>query len=111
MFDWDASRDHFVGHARRAVPGLPKEHLVPGALVTVSPCKCTGDRSYSHDVWEIVAANEGHLSIRKIGAKSSDYFGYAPCIDSVHEHEFYGADHMVRPDNVVALSSHLDKTP
>jgi hypothetical protein len=97
MFDWDRMeerRQQSVASAKRSARGLPKEHLTPGALVTISPCKCTGDRSYSHDVWEIVAANEGHLCIRKINARPSD-FGAEPTVICIHEHEFYGADHLL----------------
>jgi hypothetical protein len=97
MFDWDrmeSHRRHFSEFAKKANPGLPREHLTPGALVTLSACKCTGDRSYSHDVWEILAANEGHASIRKINARDGS-FGSEPCIVSIQEHEFYGAEHLL----------------
>jgi hypothetical protein len=88
------SRRHFSEFAKKAPPGLPKEHLTPGALVTLSACKCTGDRSYSHDVWEILAVNEGHASIRKVNAGEDD-FGGKPRIVSIQEHEFYGAEHLI----------------
>lgn len=107
MFDWDdmeRRRRSAVESARKAAVGLPREHLTPGALVTISPCKCTGDRSYSCDIWEIIAANEGHLSIKKHNASPNDMFA-GPRVICIHEHEFYGAEHLIenRPDNVVEL--------
>lgn len=98
--DWEGmrrSRDASAALARKAAPGLPKEHLVPGALVTISPCKCTGDRSYSHDIWQIAAANEGHLSVTKLNARDGDHFK-GPHVINIHEHEFYGAEHLVATD-------------
>jgi hypothetical protein len=96
MFNWDEmerGKRAAVASAKMAALGLPKEHLVPGGLVTISPCKCTGDRSYSHDIWEILAANEGHLSIKKHNARDKDFFA-GPHVVCIHEHEFYGADHL-----------------
>ena len=107
MFNWDEmerGKRSAVAFARMAALGLPKEHLIPGGIVTISPCKCTGDRSYSHDIWEILAANEGHLSIKKFDAGPDD-FGCKPRVVCIHEHEFYGAEHLVSERSAVAISS------
>lgn len=97
FFDWnemERGKKSAVESAKRADRGLPREHLIPGSLVTISPCKCTGDRSYSHSVWEVLATNEGHASIRKFKPSENDCFA-GPHIVSIYEHEFYGAEHLV----------------
>lgn len=97
MFDWDAmrrDREASAAMARRAALGLPHEQLVPGLLITISPCKCTGDRSFSHDIWEIKSSNEGHICVLKHEAKGGYFDG--PHLVCKHEHEFYGADHLVQ---------------
>ncbi len=41
--------------ARKSPPGLPRDQLIPGCYVMISPNKGTGDRSYTDDIWSIVA--------------------------------------------------------
>jgi hypothetical protein len=98
MFDWDKMRKdkaRAVASARATQPGLPREQLVPGALVTVSPCLCTSDRSYSHDVFEVVAMNGGHVLLRyQDRSKERGHFR-GPHLLAVHEHEFYPAEHLI----------------
>jgi hypothetical protein len=95
MFDWDAENHRHrraVDSARASAPGLPRDQLVPGALVTLSPNRCTGDRSFSHEIYEILASNEGHVLIKQAIGKPAEYFK-GPHSIPIHEHEFYGADH------------------
>jgi hypothetical protein len=105
MFDWDGmrkSRDESAAMARRAAPGLPHEHLVPGLLITMSPCKCTGDRSFSHDIWEIKSSNEGHIYVTKYRGAGGPFDG--PHLVCKHEHEFYGAEHLLPKELEFAVS-------
>lgn len=96
MFFFERSNEDnkFVKSAKEAPAGLPYEQLVPGILVTISPCRCTGDRSYSYDIWEITSANEGHVVIVKHKRATGEFAFNGPYILSKHEHEFYGAHHL-----------------
>ena len=82
-----------VASARASSKGMGREHLVPGAIITLSPNLCTGDRSYSHEVYEVLARNEGHVVIKQRIGEPPSHFKGPHCI-SIHEHEFYPAEHL-----------------
>lgn len=97
MFGWDDMEKHMRRgrqSAQASQPGLPREHLVPGAVISISPNLSTGDRSYSHDIYEVVGRNEGHVLVSQRSGHVSSYFK-GPHLLSIHEHEFYGADHLL----------------
>lgn len=96
-FDWndmDRRRNHFADAARKSQPGLPREHLVPGAIVTVSPNLVTGDRSWIEYVFEVTARNEGHVVLKQRSGFVPSYSGDTRVMP-IHEHEFYGAEHLL----------------
>lgn len=97
MFDWDRMeqrRQQSIAAARNAKPGLPREQLVPGAIITLSPNLSTGDRSYTDRIFEVVGRNEGHLLVKQC-AGNVPFYSKGPHLLTIHEHEFYGAEHLL----------------
>lgn len=79
--------------ARQSPPGLPRDQLIPGCFVTISPNKGTGDRSYTSDIWSIVALSGPHMAMKSLKARGclSDQV-----IINTLEHEIYDAHEMAR---------------
>lgn len=89
----DRRSAHFRASAAKAATGLAPEQLVPGAIVTVSSCKATGDRSYTDTIWEVASTNGGHALLRwRAGPKP---FSERPTLVQIFEREFYPAEHML----------------
>lgn len=77
--------------ARKSPPGLPRDQLIPGCFVMISPNKGTGDRSYTHDIWSIIALSGPHMAMRALKSR-----GGLPdqIIINTLEHEIYDAHEM-----------------
>jgi len=45
-------------------------------LVTISPSRTTGDRSYSHGIWQICGQNETHTAVWPL---KDDFWGSSLC--------------------------------
>jgi hypothetical protein len=82
----------------KSVPaGLPNEQLVPGLLITLSKNLESGDRSFSRFIWEVVAANKGHVVIEPARKSAPPkYLGSGPHLICTDEYEFYDADHLLK---------------
>lgn len=94
FIDWDdirKEREDARRNAKTYPPGMPSEQLIRGALITLSPNKQTGSRSYADDIHEVLSANAGHVVLRSTGlCRRTDGNGiFAVCI---FEHEFYPAE-------------------
>ncbi len=63
------------------------------------PCK---DRSYTHDVWEVLAQNGSHAVIKSVTARYEHSFGREPILVLVDEFDWSPAG-----DLVAELSQHL----
>jgi hypothetical protein len=91
---WQNDRRHSIEQANKCPKGIDHSQLVPGALVTMSPCKNTGDRSFTNGIWRVLAANGGHVALecahRDYGSKPGDRI---VCI--ISEHEWYPAENML----------------
>lgn len=74
---------------------LTREHLVPGAVVTISTNKSTGDRSYTNELFSVVGSNGGHVVVCAIDREG--FWGRINkrIILQLKEHDFYPADHLV----------------
>lgn len=79
---------------RKPSPGLPIEHLVPGCVVVVSRSLQTGDRSYSHDLFEVTGTAGDCIQLK---ALDGFWKNRGPVRLMFYEYEFYGADHLL-PD-------------
>jgi hypothetical protein len=86
--------EQLISSAARAPTGLPVGDLTVGKLVTVSPNKSTGDRSFVDMIWEIVGINEGHLLLACRGFCHLLDDPGQPRLALVHEHEFYSAEQL-----------------
>jgi len=88
----------FATTLTKPVPtGLPSEQLVPGLLITLSKNLESGDRSFSRFIWEIVAANKGHVVIEPAHkGVPPKYLGSGPHLICTDEYEFYDADHLLK---------------
>ena len=83
--------DRFVAAAKNAPKGMGVEHLLPGALVTMSASKATGDRSYCHDIYEVVAVNAGTALFKPTGLCEKPWTDKLAVIQ-IYEREFYTAE-------------------
>ena len=86
--------EDLIHSAARAPAGLPPGDLTVGKLVTLSPNKTTGDRSFVDVIWEIVGINEGHLLLACRGFCNLLNEPAKPRLALLHEHEFYSAEHL-----------------
>jgi hypothetical protein len=87
--DWEKNRRESIAQAKRAPKGMEAIQLVPGAIVTMGPCKHTGDRSYIDVIWEVVACNGGHVALKRLHGTT---FTDDVKIIVVSEHEWYPAE-------------------
>ena len=93
--DMEKGRADRCAVAAKAAAGLSAEQLVPGAVVTLSTCRATGDRSWTGSVWEVVATNGGHAKLKWCGGEPR-YSGADPFIFvQIHERQFYPAEHLL----------------
>lgn len=73
-------------------PGMPREQLVPGAIVTISTNKATGDRSYTDSIWQVEGSSGNSILLSLV---SGHCFGdRKQRLVQFHEHEFYAAEHL-----------------
>lgn len=79
--------------ARKSPPGLPRDQLAPGCYVMISPNKGTGDRSYTRDIWSIVALSGPHMAMKSL--KPRGCLGDQVIVNTL-EHEIYDAHEMAR---------------
>lgn len=74
---------------------LTTEHLVPGAVVTISTNKSTGDRSYINELFSVVGSNGGHVVVCAIDREGFLGRVNKRIILQLKDHDFYAADHLV----------------
>ena len=86
--------EKLISSAAKAPAGMSADSLAVGKLVTLSPNKCTGDRSLADMIWEIVGINEGHLLLACRGFCHLLNDPAKPRLALLHEHEFYSAEHL-----------------
>jgi hypothetical protein len=86
--------EKLISAAARAPAGLSVDDLAVGKLITLSPNKSTGDRSFFDVIWEIVGINEGHLLLACRGFCHLLNDPDKPRLALLHEHEFYSAGHL-----------------
>ncbi|MGQ7794515.1 hypothetical protein ACUN0C_19090 [Faunimonas sp. B44] len=83
--------NYFITQLGKTPVGLPKAHLVPGAIVTVSPDLMTGEMDHSRNYWTVVGSNPGHVLVECGGHQR---------LIPIHRHHFYPAEHLINAGNV-----------
>lgn len=86
--------EKLVNGAAMAPAGLASKDLSVGMLVTLSPNKSTGDRSFVDMIWEIAGINGGHILLTCRGLCQLLSDPTKPRLALLHEHEFYSAEHL-----------------
>jgi hypothetical protein len=86
--------EKLISSAAKAPAGLTIGDLAVGKLITLSPNKSTGDRSFVDMIWEIIGINEGHLLLTCRGFCHLLNDPAKPRLALLHEHEFYSAEHL-----------------
>lgn len=91
----DRDRARFLECAKSVPAGLPREQLVPGAIVTCGPHKLIADRSYLEKIFEIIASNAATVVIKQVFPEPVSKYSKEPVVLAVHEMDFYSAEHFL----------------
>lgn len=94
MDDYETNRRRSIEQARACRKGLPDSQLVPGAVVTHSANKHTGDRGGVSAIWKILATNAGHVALECVRGDPYRKIGYRTS-QLVSEYEWYAAEHLL----------------
>lgn len=92
----DLPVDHRPGSIVVVNAKLSLDHLVPGALVTVSPNKRTGTRSLSFCIWRVLATNGCHVAVEVETVTTAEVFlkkGHRTLL-VFSEYDWYEAEHL-----------------
>jgi len=99
--DFERRQDGFRKVAAMAPKGLGLEQVVPGAVVTFSSCRATGDRSYTDTVFVVLATSPGNIVAKMLyGGHRHGKDDDGVRIISTYEREVYAAEHLMDAINV-----------
>jgi len=93
--DFEEFRRTLTGVAKTAPKGLDHEQITPGAIITFSSCRATGDRSYTDAIFRVVATTPADVIVKMIhgGHRGSDDDGIRHI--KLYEREVYAAEHLL----------------
>lgn len=57
------------------------------------PC---GDRSWTHDIWEVIETNDTHAVIRALSAKADYSFGFEPMVVLIRDFDWVPAEGLAK---------------